>query len=54
MATEELITPENDTRNFVGYDLMGFPFNKKYPPNKNKYGEDWGSTKLPWINHRHE
>lgn len=41
MATEELITPENDTRNFVGYDLLGFPFNKKYPPNKNKYGEDF-------------
>lgn len=41
MTTEELITPENDPRNFVGYDLMGFPFNKKYPSDKKKNGEDF-------------
>ncbi len=41
MTTEELITPENDPRDFVGYDLMGFPFNKKYPPNKERFGESY-------------
>lgn len=33
------ITPENDPRPYVGYDLMGFPFNSKYPPNKSLYGD---------------
>lgn len=41
MVIEEIITPENDSRDYVGYDLFGFPFNRKYPPNKNKYGEDF-------------
>lgn len=33
------VTPENDPRDYVGYDLMGFPYNRKYPPCKEKYGE---------------
>lgn len=33
------ITSENDPRDYVGYDLMGFPYNRKYPPNKDKFGE---------------
>ena len=41
MENEELITPENDSREYFGYDLFGFPFNKKYPPNKEKYGDDF-------------
>ena len=32
------ITPENDPREYVGYDLYGFPYNCKYPPNKELYG----------------
>lgn len=39
MTTEEIITPENDPRDYVGYDLFGFPFNKRYPPDKKTYGE---------------
>ena len=41
MENEELITPENDSREYIGYDLFRFPFNKKYPPNKKEYGEDF-------------
>lgn len=41
MENEELITRENDSREFFGYDLFGFSFNKKYPPNKEKYGDDF-------------
>lgn len=36
---ETKLTPENDPRPYVGYDLFGFPFNSKYPPNKDLYGE---------------
>jgi hypothetical protein len=32
------ITPENDPRNYVGYTMFGAPFNKKYPPDVQKYG----------------
>ena len=35
------MTPDNDPRKYVGYDLFGFPFNKRYPPNKNKNGDDF-------------
>ena len=37
METE--INRDNDHRPYVGYDLMGFPYNSKYPPNKAKYGD---------------
>ena len=37
MATK--ITPDNDPRDYVGYNLLGYPFNCKYPPNKEKFGE---------------
>lgn len=39
MENEIYITKENDPRDYVGYDLFGYPFNKKYPPNKEKYGD---------------
>lgn len=39
MEAKIYVTPENDPRDFVGYDLFGYPFNKKYPPNKEKYGQ---------------
>jgi hypothetical protein len=29
----------NDPRSYVGYDLYGFPYNAKYPPNKEKFGD---------------
>jgi hypothetical protein len=32
------LTPFNDPRSYVGYDLCGFPYNLKYPPNTEKYG----------------
>ena len=35
METKIYVTPENDPRDYVDYDLCGYPFNKKYPPNKN-------------------
>lgn len=35
------ITPENDPREWVGYNLCGYPFNKKYPPNKERYGQSF-------------
>ena len=35
------ITPENDPREWVGYNLCGYPFNKKYPPNKKLYGQSF-------------
>ena len=41
MGTGIHVTPENDPRNYVGYDLFGYPFNSKYPPNKEKYGESF-------------
>lgn len=41
MENETVITPENDRRQYVGYDLFGYPFNKKYPPNKNHFGEEY-------------
>ena len=25
----------------MGYDFFGYPFNKKYPPNKEKYGQSF-------------
>lgn len=39
METE--ITQKNDPRNYIGYDLMGFPFNRRYPPNKKMFGETY-------------
>lgn len=41
METKIYVTPENDPRDYVGYDLFGYPFNKKYPPNKGKYGQSF-------------
>lgn len=40
-------TTENDHRDYVGYDLFGYPFNKKYSPNKKMYGDsyEWYSCK---------
>ena len=35
------ITKENDPRDYVGYDLCGYPFNMKYPPNKKLYGQSF-------------
>ncbi len=35
------ITPENDPRDYVGYDLFGFPFNKRFPPDKEIYGDSF-------------
>lgn len=28
--------------NVVGYDLAGYPYNKKYPPNEDKFGNRYG------------
>lgn len=39
MEADNTITPENDPREWVGYDLCGYPFNKKYPPNQKLYGQ---------------
>lgn len=39
METE--ITPVNDPRTYVGYDLMNNPYNSKYPPNKRLYGSSY-------------
>lgn len=41
METKIYVTPENDPRNYVGYDLCGYPYNKKYPPNKKRYGQSY-------------
>ncbi len=41
MENKIYVTPENDPRDYVGYDLFGFPFNKKYPPNKDYYGQSY-------------
>lgn len=38
VTMETKVTPENDPRPYIGYDLMGFPYNSKYPPNKEEYG----------------
>lgn len=45
------ITAENDPRDYVGYDLYGYPFNSKYPPNKEKYGNEFEgySTKAEGV-----
>lgn len=29
MGNKIYVTPENDPRDYVGYDLFGYPFNKK-------------------------
>ncbi|WP_303029365.1 hypothetical protein [Bacteroides acidifaciens] len=39
MGNKIYVTPENDPRDYVGYDLFGYPFNKKYPPDKTRYGQ---------------
>ena len=39
MVNKIYVTPENDTRDYVGYDLFVYPFNKKYPPDKTRYGQ---------------
>ena len=41
METNIPITPDNDPREWVGHDLFGYPFNKKYPPNKKLYGQSF-------------
>ena len=41
MEAKIFVTPENDPRDYVGYDIHGYPFNKKYPPNKEKYGQSF-------------
>ena len=41
METNIPITPYNDPREWVGYDLFGYPFNKKYPPNNKLYGQSF-------------
>lgn len=41
MEANIYVTPENDPRDYVGYDLFGYPFNKKYPPNKEMYGQSY-------------
>lgn len=41
MGNKVYITRENDPLDYVGYDLFGYPFNKKYPPNKEKYGQSF-------------
>lgn len=41
MENKIYVTPENDPRDYVGYDLCGYPFNKKYPPNKKRYGQSY-------------
>lgn len=35
------LTPENDSRKYVGYDLYGHPYNSAYPPNKDKFGSTY-------------
>lgn len=41
MEDEIFITKENGSRDYVGYDLFGYPFNNKYPPNKKLYGDSY-------------
>lgn len=41
MEDNILITPENDPKEWVGYDLGEYPFNKKYPFNKTRYGQSY-------------
>ncbi len=41
MENNIYITKENDPRDYVGYDFFRYPFNKKYPPNKEKYGQSF-------------
>lgn len=38
MEVKIYVTPENAPCDYVGYDLFGYPFNQKYPPNKEKLG----------------
>lgn len=38
MTTENNSCPLYD---YEGVDLLGFRYNKKYPPNKDKFGEDY-------------
>lgn len=32
---------------YVGYDLFGYEYNCKYPPNKDKYGNSFGGYTTP-------
>lgn len=41
MEVKIYVTPEKAPRDYVGYDLFGYPFNKKYHPNKEKYGQSF-------------
>ncbi len=41
METKILVTPENDPRAYIGYNMLGFPFNKKYPPNRELYRDSF-------------
>ncbi|WP_290235651.1 hypothetical protein [Bacteroides acidifaciens] len=45
------MTKENDPRDYVGYDIHGYPFNKKYPPNKKKYGQSFEGYPYKALHH---
>lgn len=32
---------------YVGHDLFGYEYNRKYPPNKEKFGNDFGGYATP-------
>lgn len=32
---------------YIGYDLFGYEYNCKYPPNKEKFGNDFGGYPTP-------
>lgn len=41
----------DDPREYIGYDLCGYPYNRKYPPHKERYGSTYEgySTKAEGI-----
>lgn len=41
MENSNYVTKDNDPRDYVGYDLFGYPYNSKYPPNKEKFGQSF-------------
>lgn len=38
---ETKITSENDPRKYVGYNLAGYPYNCKYPPDTQRFGTNY-------------
>ena len=32
---------------YVGHDLLGYEYNRKYPPNEEKFGNDFGGYATP-------